>query len=322
MEGPGASPLARLAATPGRFDLDQAAAVAAPQGGPLRLRYRSVARLGFPSGEVLAARPEQRELVVASFGLIGPGGVLPRHHTATVAAELRKRSRALHEFMDLLGGRFTALHVMAGAKYRPTRDPLPAERILAAASGLETPGLMARAGVPRDNALYHTGHLAARTRSTVRLAAMIEEETGCPVQVEEFAGAWLRLPPAERTRLGGGGIGVRSEGQHARLGEGALVGVQSWDAQARFVIRIGPVGRRAFDLLLPGRPLHARVVALTRLFIGLDTGFVIAPVLEAAAIGPLALGRPGGGLGWASWLSQPPGRQRRNPGTEPAFDAR
>lgn len=317
-----ASPRQRLAETPGRFDLDQAVHVAAPGGDALALRYRTVARLGFPAGEVLAHRPDQRELVVASFGLIGPGGVLPRHHTATVAAEQRKRSRALHHFMDMLASRFTGLHVLAGARYRPTADPAAAERVLAAAMGLETAGLMGRAGVPRDAALYHAGHLSARGRSGTRLAAMLEEEAGAPVRLEEFAGRWVRLPPAERTRLAGGGRGAASEGQHARLGEGALLGAESWDAQARFVVRIGPVDARRFAMLLPGRPLHDRIVALTRLFVGPDTGFAVAPVLEARAIGPMPLGTGGGRLGWTSWLSLPGARVRRQDGTEPCFEPR
>jgi type VI secretion system protein ImpH len=323
------SPRERLAATPGRFPLDQAVKVAA-DGDPLALRYRTVARLGFPTGEVLAHRPEQRELVVSTFGLIGPGGVLPRHHTATVAAELRKRSRALHHFVDMLGGRFTGLYVLAGAKYRPTIDPAPAERVLAAAAGLETAHLLDRARVEHEVALYHAGHLASRSRSAARLAAMLEEETGSDVQLEEFAGRWVRLPPSERTRLAGGGRGAVAEGQHARLGEGALLGAQSWDAQARFVVRIGPLDRRRFEMLLPGQALHARVAALTRLFVGLDTGFVIAPTLERRGIGRLALGAGSvdavgdgpGRLGWSSWLGLPPGTARAGRGREPAFEPR
>jgi type VI secretion system protein ImpH len=316
------SPIQRLAATPGRFDLDQAVRVAAPAGDALALRYRTVTRLGFPAGEVLAHRPEQRELVIATFGLIGPGGVLPRHHTAMVAAEQRKRSHALHHFVDMLASRFTGLHVLAGARYRPAVDPSAAERVLAAAMGLETPGLMARTGVPRDTTLYHAGHLAARSRSAARLAAMLEEEAGAPVWIEEFAGRWVRLPASERTRLAGGGRGALSEGQHAKLGEGALIGAETWDAQARFVLRIGPLDARRFAMLLPDQPLHGRIAALTRLFVGPDTGFVIAPVLKAQAIGDLRLGAAGGRLGWTSWLSLPRDRTRRQDGTEPRFEPR
>jgi len=314
---PAPAPRARLVAEPGRFSLDQAATLAAPGGDPLALRYRSAPRLAHPTGEVTETRPDRGEITVTGFGLIGSGGALPRHHTATVAAELRKRSGALHRFLDMLASRFIGLFVLAGAKYRPTRDPAPAERVLAAAVGLGTPQLAPRAGAPLAELLYHAGHLASRTRSTTRLAAMLEEETGHRVTIEEFAGAWIRLPPSERTRLGGSGRGAGAEGQHAALGMGAVIGAESWDPQARFVIRLGPLDRTEFEAVLPGRPGHDRLVSLARLFVGLDTSFVIAPVLRAPEIPPLALDG-GARLGWSSWLTAP--RPRRHDGTEPRFE--
>ena len=314
-----AAPRDRLAREPGRFTLDQAAFIAAPGSDPLALRYRTVVRLGYPLGEVAQFRPDMArpELAVPTFGLVGAGGVLPRHHTATVGAEIRKRSMALHVFLDLLGSRFTGLFVRAGAKYRPSRDPVPAERGLAAAIGMATPHLDGRLGLPLETLLFHAGNLAARTRSADRLQAMLEEETGGAVAIGEFAGGWLRLPPAEQTRLAGGGRGRLAEGQHARLGEGAVLGAETWDAQARFSIRLGPLDHATFEASLPGTPRHARVVALARLFAGLDTGFMVNPVLAAAEVPALALGR-GARLGWSTWLTAP--RPRRRDGTEARFE--
>jgi hypothetical protein len=60
------SPLQMLVEEPHRFDFDQAVAVAAHGRDPLRLRYRTAARLGYPWGEVLAARPEHDELVLGT----------------------------------------------------------------------------------------------------------------------------------------------------------------------------------------------------------------------------------------------------------------
>ena len=86
------SPRERLVREPALFSIDQAVAVLSPPGGdPLRVTYRTVARLGHPAGEVVAARPAEMELHAPTFGLIGPGGVMPRHVTATVAADLRRR---------------------------------------------------------------------------------------------------------------------------------------------------------------------------------------------------------------------------------------
>jgi type VI secretion system protein ImpH len=311
-----AAPRDRLAKEAARFSLDQAAHLLAPGGDVLALRYRTVLRLGYPMGEVGTVRAGSPDLPTPTFGLVGVGGVLPRHYTALVGAEQRKRSDALHGFLDLGGSRFTGLFVKAGEKYRPTRDPQPAERALAAVTGLATPHLTDRLGLPLETLLYHAGNLASRSRSAARLQAMLEEETGVSVAIEEFAGGWIRLPPTEQTRLGGGGNHGLGAGQHARLGQGTVIGAETWDGQARFIIRLGPLDRAGFEALLPGTPRHHRILALARLFAGLDTGFAINPVLAAAEIPPLALG--GVQLGWTSWLTAP--RQRRRDGTEPRFD--
>ena len=315
------APAQRLAREPTRFVLDQAIDVAArvahgaAGADPLELRYRSWPRLGLPAGEVVQARPEAGELTVAAFGLIGPGGVLPRHITATVGAELRKRSTALHAFLDMNARRFIGLYAKAGAKYRPTRNPVPAETVLAAAIGMATPGLEGRIAPPMPTLLYHAGNLAARTRSAERLRAMLEEEIGGRVDIEEFTGGWLRLPEEEQTRLGGGRIG-----QHAALGRGAAAGSQVWDPQARFVIRIGPLRRSAFESLLPGTPRYRRLVDLARLFVGLDVGFALNLVLAKEEIPALALGGGVARLGQTSWIGS--GAPRLRDGTEPMFDAR
>lgn len=318
------SPQRALRETPERFDVDQAVAVAA-HGRPVRaLRFRTSARLAHAEAAVSQADPDTGTLVLQTFGLIGPGGVLPRHHTATVAAELRKRSAALHAFLDLLGGRFAAMWFLSGAKYRPTRDPTVAERALAAAVGLGTPGLVERSGLPLPAALFHAGNLAARSRSGERLRAMLEEECGATTRLREFAGGWLRLPETEQTRLGGGS--PRERGQHAVLGGGAVLGAQVWDAQSRFVVRVGPLSRSEFEALLPGTPRHRRLVGLARLSVGLDTAFALNPVLAGAEVPPLPLlgtprpAEPAARLGWSSWLTAP--APRTTDAAEALFDAR
>jgi type VI secretion system protein ImpH len=311
-----AAPRARLLQEPTRFSLDQAAHLLAPGGEVLALRYRTVLRLGYPEGEIGVPRAEGTQLPVATFGLVGAGGVLPRHYTAMVGAEQRKRSEALHAFLDLSASRFTGLFVKAGDKYRATRDPVPTERALAAVIGLATPHLEGRLGLDLPRLLYHAGNLASRSRSAARLQAMLEEETGLRVRIEEFAGGWIRLPLGERTRLAGGGRGRATGGQHAVLGQGAVAGAETWDSQARFTIRIGPLDRASFEAMLPGTPRHDRVLALAGLFAGLDTSFAVNPVLAAEAIPPLSLGKSR--LGWSSWLTTP--RQRRRDGTEPRFE--
>lgn len=303
------SPLERLQREPARFSLDQAAAVVAPGQDPTTIDFRTQPRLGAPGGEVASAKPETREIVSPTFGLIGPGGVLPRHYTALVGGELRRRSTALHRFVDMLARRFTGLFVKAGAKYRPARNPVPAETVLAAAAGLGTPHLVQRLATPLPALLYHAGALASRSRSAERLRGLLSEETGTPVRIVEFAGGWIRLPASEQSRLPGR---VRVNGA-GRLGIDVAVGAQVWDPSARFLVQLGPLTLREFEALLPGAPLHGRLVELTRLQVGLEQDFAFNPILAAAAVPPLRLGGPVGGggarLGWTSWLTRPAPRR-------------
>lgn len=310
------SPRALLAQEPHRFDFDQAVAVAAHGRDPMSLHFRTAARLGYPWGEVLAARLDKGELTLGTFGMIGAGGVLPRHFTATVAKENRKRSHALHAFLDMMGSRFAGMHALAGAKYRPTRDPRTPDKVLAAAVGMGTPGLDGRLPLSAPTLLYHAGNLASRTRSAERLRAMLEEEAGSPVEIEEFVGAWIRMPASEQTRIAGGGRA--STGVNAGLGAGAAAGAAVWDPMARFVIRLGPLPRAVFDSFLPGTPRHTRLVELTRLFVGLDISYAVNLVLKREEVPEARLGSASR-LGWSSWLGQ--AAPRTQDASEAIFDA-
>lgn len=314
------SPVERLKREPGRFDIDQATAVALraaglPEDEPEALVLRSAARLAMPGGAVIAAKPEQGELTLGSFGLIGAGGALPRHHTAQVAAEQRKRSLALHVFLDMLGRRTTGLHSKAGAKYRPTRNPEPTGRVLASAIGMGTPHLGGRTRIPEAALLYHAGNLAARTRSAERLRAMLEAETGLRVEIQEFAGGFVRLPEEERTRMPKG----REAPQHCALGVSTTAGAQVWDPQARLIIRFGPLDRAAFDAMLPGTPAWLRVTQLARLFVGPDTAFAVNLVLRAPDVPRGALGSTSR-LGWTSWMGA--SKPRRGDARDALFEPR
>ncbi len=309
----GRTPLERLEQEPGRFSLDQAVAVVAPGMDPTEVSYRTVSRLGSPAGEVTQARPTERELVTPTFGLIGPGGILPRHYTALVDAESRRHSTALHAFLDLLSRRFTGLYVKAGSKYRPTRNPGQAQQVLAAAAGLGSPHLAEALATPMEALLYHAGGLSSGARSAERLRGMLSEEAGADVRIIEFAGCWMRLRPEEQTQLTTSAFG----GRNLRLGIDAAAGLQVWDASAHFLVNLGPMPLAEFKALLPGAPLHTRLVELTRLHVGLEHDFSINPVLKAEEVPPLQLASSDTGaaqLGWTSWLTH--SRPRSMPASE------
>jgi type VI secretion system protein ImpH len=303
------SPIERLQSEPTRFSIDQAAAVLAAGRDALEISFRTRAKFGAPGGEVTQVNLKTAELESPTFGLIGPGGVLPRHYSALVDAEQRRRSIALHTFLDLLARRFTGFFVKAGAKYRPTRNPDATGQVLEAAVGLRSKGLADRLTTPLPAVLYQAGSLAARSRSAERLRGMLSEETGAEVRIVEFAGGWIRLPPTEQSRLSAPG----QPGRYVQLGVDVALGSQVWDPSARFLVSLGPLSLREFEALLPGAALHKRLVELIRLHVGLEQEFAFSPSLLASEVPPLRLGALGAGaarLGWTSWLTAPRPRPR------------
>lgn len=328
-----APPLARLAAEPARFGFDAAVRVlqhAAHTPDPAAaMRLRSVPGLAFPAAEVAALRRADGnappELAVTVMALTGATGVLPRLYTEVETATLRDGSRALHEFLDLLAERLVGAFALAGSKYRLHRSaegaalggvPDPVGEALLALTGYATPHLAPRLAVGSEALLHYAGFFAMRPRSADRLAALASDWLGRPVEVCQFAGAWLPLARDQQTAMPRG----RLPGAWNRLGADAAIGVRAWDAEARVVLRIGPLAGADFDALLPDRPVLRRLVSLVRAFLGFETGFAVNPVLQAEAVPPLRLdagASPPPRLGWNTWLPA----ESRPPAADACFEA-
>jgi len=169
-----------------------------------------------------------------------------------------------------------------------------------------------------DPVLHYAGVFATRPRSADRLGAMLSDWLGMRVEVVEFAGAWLGLPPDQRTRIG-------VNGAFNRLSVDAAIGVRAWDPQARIVLRIGPLERAGFERLLPDRPALHRLVSLVRAYLGFELGFAVNPVLAASDVPPLRLdsaAEPPPRLAWNTWLPGSPGSQiRRTDAADAVFEA-
>jgi type VI secretion system protein ImpH len=347
------APLERLATDPRRFSFDAGIRVllhAAHTTDPGSVvRFRSVTGLAYPPADILGLTLKDEgtppDMVVSVMGLTGPSGVLPRSYTENVNTTLRSRSDSLRDFLDMLSHRMLALFARAGTKYRPNRiseigrlsgqgggaheDPLTAA--LLALTGYGTPHLADRMAAGREPLMHYAGLLTTQPRSAERLRALISDWLGRPVEVRQFVGAWLALPPEQRTRLSGRGI----VGQFNRLGfapipaaadsvrDEATIGVRAWDVQAGVVLRIGPLDRESFTALLPDRPTLGRLVALVRAYLGFGTGFAINPVATAAAVPALQLraaADPPPRLGWNTWLTVPAGSRSKD-GAEAVFEA-
>jgi len=311
------SALAWLAAEPRRFRFDAAVRVLTrarrAQDPADAVRFHSPAGLVYPPADVLDVRQpgdSPPEVTVGLMGLFGPSGVLPRYYSEVVTQALRSRSTALRDFLDLLAHRFVAFFARGGIKYRPARAAETTvrgqdqvARVLLALTGYGTPHLTDRLAAGTEPLLHYAGLFALRPRSADRLGALTSDWLGMRVEVVEFAGAWLPLPPDQRTRLA-------RNGAWCRLGVDAAAGVRAWDPQARIILRIGPLDLKGFQRLLPDRIALHRLVSLVRAYVGYELGFAINPVLAARDVPPLRLDAtadPPPRLGWNTWVPGPAG---------------
>ena len=327
------STLAGLAAEPRRFRFDAAVRVLmrARQTNDRAdaIRFRSPVGSVYPPADILdVQQPADAlpELTVGLMGLSGPSGVLPRYYSEVVTQTVRARSTALRDFLDLLAQRFVAFFARAGTKYRPARAAEtadagthdPVARVLLALTGYGTAHLTERLSVGTEPLLHYAGLFALRPRSAERLGALVSDWLGMRVEVVEFAGAWLALPPDQRTRLA-------ANGAWSQLGVDAAAGVRAWDSQARIILRIGPVDLQGFQRLLPDRTALHHLVSLVRAYVGYELGFAINPVLAADQVPPLVLNasaEPPPRLGWNTWVPGPAGGfARRQDAADAIFEA-
>jgi type VI secretion system protein ImpH len=293
-------------------------------------RFHTQAGRAHAAGEIIAVEQTggtgKPRVTVALLGLIGAGGVLPRLYEVLAGESARRGSTALHDFLDVLSHRMVGFFGRAGTKYRlhrstevaaltapPAADPIAGA--LLALTGYGTPGLIERLEAGPDPLLHYAGLFAMRPRSAERLAALVSDWLGLPVEVRQFAGEWLMLPTEQQTALPALGFA----GSWNRLGVDAAIGDRSWDVQAQIVLRIGPVSRAEFEALLPDQPAFRRLASLVQAFLGLETGFAINPVLAPEAAQPIRLAdAENPRLGWNTWANEPD-TQRRSDATDACF---
>lgn len=325
---------------PQRFSFDAAVAVLMRATGRAdpgeAVRFHAVSGLGYVPADVLAVEDTGAGLraTIGLIGLTGPSGVLPRPYTDMVNVEQRRRSPALAEFLDLLAQRPIAQFAEAGIKYRPHRAAAQAAEdqsteaaglsapadglrdILLALTGYGTPHLAPRLSSGTDPLLFYAGLFAAWPRSADRLEMILSDWLGRPVEVEQFAGAWLALEPGQMSALPAGD----RPGQFCQLGVDAAAGSRAWDTQARVILHVGPLDLAGFEAMLPDCSLLRRLAALVRAYLGFETDFAVNPILAAADVPPLwisAAAPPR--LGWNSWL--PTAGAREDDAAEARFEA-
>ncbi len=284
-----------------------------PDREPARLGQG--ARMAFAASDVAAYEPgegtEPARVTENVIGLLGPEGPMPIHLTRWVLDRLSQRwfaGDARRETADTTFLDFANLlqHRMVALYYRAWADSQPAVQVersgggriramLAALGGLGLPG-SALAGSERLDAvrLEQAPSLAHQVDGPERLTAALGALLRVPVRLVEFVGAWLPVPKAYQTRLGG---------PDARLGRSAVIGPRVFERQSRVELRLGPLTLEEFERFLPGGRERAVLVKAIRDLVGHGVDVDVRLVLKRAEVPAARLGAAR--LGRSGWLSPP-----------------
>lgn len=249
------------------------------------------------------------------MGLLGRQGMLPLHYTETLGRrETYQRDRAARAFLDIFGNRAVALHYAAWKKYRlGLQDELAGnERFLPLVLALAGVGprlrgrMLGGGGAVFDQAIAHyAGAIRQRPVSAAVLQRILADYFAVPLRVESFVGAWYRVPPSQRSRLGLG---------NAVLGSTALVGTRVWQRDLRMRLWIGPLDRDRFDDLLPGGDAARALARWLTLLTGSTLEYEVCLSLKSDCLQGIVLGDGGSGgcrLGFDSYVcSRPPDTPR------------
>ncbi|AOD14989.1 type VI secretion system baseplate subunit TssG [Xanthomonas fragariae] len=303
--------------------------VKAGQALPTRVRFHNSLSLAFPATELdpvgqaysqdgerlesdaaLAFAIETESLgevhLTPNFmGLLGTSGALPLHYTETLhERELYQRDRTPRAFLDMFSNRAVALHYAAWKKHRLALQYELDRRerflpLVLSLLGMGMPGLRDRmvdggGGVFDQAVAYYAGAIRQRPISAKLLQRVLADYFKVPVELEQFVGAWYKVPAQQATRLGQA---------NATLGSSALAGERVWQRDLRMRLRFGPLQREAFDQFLPGGSAAKALSKWLTLLTGGGLEYEVKLVLRAEDVRGSGVGAAlGVRLGWDSYL--------------------
>ena len=300
----------------------EATALSAPRWGTALLPSAEPIRVGQEPSMIFAPAGVSRFEVATShspprlrqrfFGYIGPNGPLPTHLSEFI------QERALNyadptwlAFLDGFTHRFALHFYRAWAQARPavSLDRPHQDKFrnqIGALVGIGTATRQKRDAVHDDARLHFSGLLVRQIRSAESLQFVIRTYFGVTARLEPWTGRWMRLPEAETTRLGRGGVS-------RALGLGAVLGKSVWDRQHQVRLVLGPLTLEQYQKFLPNGTAPPELRVWMRQLLGDEFDWDVKLELSKEQVPRMRLGATTGNrplLGWTSWLGQQ--RRQRN----------
>ncbi len=286
------------------------------------IRFRHDPSLTFSASDVSGIRVVKRhvgdvvegatsdlyfEVTTTFLGLTGTVSPLPAYFVEEVLHEDADHP-AQRQFLDLFHHRVVSLFYRAHTKYSfvtdyasDSRDPWSRRALcLAGFDGFGERLPITSLPIPR--LLRLAPLMARRARTADGLVAVVGDVMehvlrGANVAVDQFVGRWVTIEERQLLRLGRA---------NCTLGEDATVGRKVFDRGGKFRLILGPLRRKAFEALQPGKPglelLREVVTLYVRDPLEFDVELILAPG-EAPSMRLSGSTEDGSQLGRNSWLT-------------------
>ncbi len=271
-------------------------------------RFSQKISLNFTTSMIDSVEMDEEErrlhMTVSFLGLLGPNGPMPLHLTEHITHRiLHGHDTTLSSFLNIFQHRLISLFFKAWALNNQTVDFDLQENsryvvYLGSLFGFGLKSLQNRDSIPDFSKLYYANRLVQKTCNVEGLKSIIGDYFGVPSSINEFCGQWLDLPSDSRCYLGKS----RATGT---LGLNTIVGTKVWDCQLKFRIRMGPMGRKDLNRMLPGEKTFKRIRDWVLAYVGYEYFWDLQLVLKREEVPELQLGREAR-LGWNSYLKTKP----------------
>jgi len=220
------------------------------------VRFRADLSAAFPGNEV--TRLEDRgagapiAITTPNYVVAGYLGPLPEPFTDWLRDAARDGDHVLANFLDLFNHRVNALRYRCKVRNQiglsnSAPENTPHARSLAAAMGMDAPGLAEQLPIPRRALLGAAGLLADVRKSEPVVTAILSLYLKAKVSLRSLCGGWRFIGRSDRNALGA---------RNSRLGRDSVLGAHVWDASAGVEITVGPLPYERYCRLLPDERGH------------------------------------------------------------------
>ncbi len=239
-------------------------------------------------------------MVVNFFGLLGTNGPLPLPITEYVHDRLQNhKDKTLASFLNVFNHRMISLFYRAWAcnqqsvsHDRTEKDPFAV--YIGSLFGIGEDSFRNRDAVPDVGKLHYSGRLVCETKNAEGLREILQDYFKIEVDIEQFVGQWIDLPPEHYCHLG-------ESLENGRLGSTLIIGSRFWECQQKFRIKMGPMNFSEYQRMLPGGSSISRLYAWVKNYVGDEFTWELQLILRASEIPSICLGKINQ-LGWTTWL--------------------